>query len=101
MKLEKLNNERNSNRIRRPTRVSVGAGGRFQYFLQLFLFQSQFMVHVSGLVFGDIFSHIGDIQTLLVIQAGKQATCSLTGPCIRLGVRGIRPGRVVIQSSTQ
>ena len=34
------------------------------------------MVHVSGLVFGDIFSHIGDIQ----FQAGKQAACSLTGP---------------------
>ena len=33
--------------------------------------------------FGDIFSHIGDIQTLLVIQAEKQAACSLTGPGIR------------------
>ena len=48
-----------------------------------------------------IFSHIGDIQSLLVIQAVKQATCSLTGPGIRLGLRGIRPGRVFIQSSTQ
>ena len=51
--------------------------------------------------FGDIFSHIGDIQSLLVIQAVKQATCSLTGPGIRLGLRGIRPGRVFIHSSTQ
>ena len=47
-----------------------------------------------------IFSHIGDIQSLF-IQAVEQATCSLTGPGIRLGLRGIRPGRVFIQSSTQ